>query len=99
MLRGRLPSMRENAMSEQNQQEPDRSDRPTNRPSSRSGGRARTARDPEAVRALSRLDEAQETAHLVDRIAPARRETFPKDDRRSSALLTERERSERWPLG
>ena len=82
-------------MSEQNQHEPNRTGRPTNRPTSRSRG----ARDPEGSRALSRLDEAQQSAHSVDRVAPARRETFPKDDRRSSALLTERERSERWPLG
>ena len=29
----------------------------------------------------------------------ARRTHFPKDDRRSSARLTEREQNERWPLG
>ena len=28
-----------------------------------------------------------------------RRSHFPKDDRRSSARLTEREQNERWPLG
>jgi hypothetical protein len=78
-------------MSEQNQHEPNRT--------SRSTSRARGARDAEGYRALNQLDAAQEIAHQVDRTAPARRETFPKDDRRSSALLTERERSERWPLG
>ena len=78
-------------MSEQNQHEPNRTSRPTTR--------SRRMRDPEGQRALSRLDEAQENAHQADRVAPARRETFPKDDRRSSTLLTDRERSERWPLG
>ncbi len=78
-------------MSEQNQNEPNRTSRPTTR--------TRRTRDAEGQRALSRMDEAQEIAHLVDRTAPARRETFPKDDRRSSTLLTEREQSERWPLG
>ena len=28
-----------------------------------------------------------------------RRPRFPKDDRRSSSVLTERERAERWPTG
>ncbi len=78
-------------MSEQNQHESDRGSRPTTR--------SRRTRDPEGQRALSRMDEAHEVAHQADRVAPARRETFPKDDRRSSTLLTDRERSERWPLG
>jgi hypothetical protein len=78
-------------MSEQNQQEPNRTG------GSRSGVRRQRATD--APPALQRLDQAQESAHLADRARPARREGFPKDDRRSSELLTERERSERWPLG
>ena len=78
-------------MSEQNQHEPNRTNRSTSR--------ARGVRDADRYRALDQLDAAQQIAHEADRIAPARRETFPKDDRRSSALLTERERAERWPLG
>jgi hypothetical protein len=78
-------------MSEQNQQEPNRTG------GSRSG--ARRQRPADNAPALRRLDEAQESAHLADRVGRTRREGFPKDDRRSSELLTERERSERWPLG
>ena len=78
-------------MSEQNQQEPDRSER-------QSSG-ARRIRTNDARQALDGMDHAQQHAHLADRASPARRETFPKDDRRSSTLLTERERSGRWPLG
>ena len=78
-------------MSEQNQHEPDRPTRPA------SG--ARRQRDPDAFGALHQLDQAQELAHQTGRGGNARRDGFPKDDRRSSTLLTERERSERWPLG
>jgi hypothetical protein len=78
-------------MSEQNQQEPNTSERQSIR--------ARRIRTPDTRQALDGMDHAQQHAHLADRAVPARRETFPKDDRRSSTLLTERERSERWPLG
>ena len=55
-------------------------------------------------RAVERLDAEQALQHQLDRMAPARRSRFPKDDARSSAriqdsFLTDRERSERWPLG
>ena len=77
-------------MSEQNRHEPDRPNR--------ASSTARPPRDADGHRALRRLDEAQESAHQASR-GPARRDGFPKDDRRSSARLTDRERSERWPLG
>ena len=77
-------------MSEQNRHEPD----VPNFPSSAAG----PPREADGYRALRRLDEAQESAHQDGRDV-ARRDGFPKDDRRSSARLTERERSERWPLG
>jgi hypothetical protein len=76
---------------QQNQSEPGRNNQPI--------ARNRRARSSEGMRAVDRLDDAQEIAHHATRGAPARRATFPKDDRRSSELLTERERSERWPLG
>ena len=78
-------------MSEQNQHEPERTARPSSP--------ARRPRDPDAFGALRQLDEAQENAHQAARGGASRRDGFPKDDRRSSTLLTERERSERWPLG
>ena len=45
---------------------------------------------------LTGAADALSDAHAAH---PARRAHFPKDDRRSSARLTEREQSERWPLG
>ena len=89
MLRFAAPPTREHAMSEQNRHEPDRPSRPSSA--------ARTPRDADGHRALRRLDEAQESAHQAGGLP--RRDGFPKDDRRSSARLTDRERSERWPLG
>ena len=77
-------------MSEQNRHEPDRPDRLSST--------ARPPGDADGYRALRRLDEAQESAHQDGR-GLSRRDGFPKDDRRSSARLTDRERSERWPLG
>ena len=65
-------------------------------------------------RDLERLDEEQALSHKRERTTKGRyRDTFPKDDRRSSERLadverdrslfaqwlTPRERSERWPLG
>ncbi len=75
-------------MSEQNQHDVERTTR-------RNTGSA-SKRRPDGFAELESLDSAQEAA----RLARARsRAVFPKDDRRSSELLTERERSERWPLG
>jgi hypothetical protein len=48
---------------------------------------------------LERLDAEQAREHQMDRLASGRRSRFPKDDRRSSATLTDRERAERWPIG
>lgn len=57
-------------------------------------------------RNLDRHDRAQALSHRLDRIAPSRREQWPKTDRRSSERiveraegLTAREREERWPIG
>jgi hypothetical protein len=64
-------------------------------------------------RDLERLDAEQALSSAADRRPDTRRGRFPKDDRRSSerlaerdddrqtgpAWLTERERNERWPLG
>jgi hypothetical protein len=64
-------------------------------------------------RDLERLDAEQALSSPGDRKASVRRGRFPKDDRRSSerlnerdddrqtgpAWLTPRERGERWPLG
>ena len=49
--------------------------------------------------ALDALDAAQADAHTHERAVPHASPTFLKDDRRSSTRLTEREASERWPLG
>ena len=56
--------------------------------------------------ALERHDREQALTHELDRMAPARRAHWPKDDRRSSEhptdpphYLTEGERGERWPIG
>lgn len=43
--------------------------------------------------------DASETPRGPRRPPAPRHAVFPKDDRRSSTLLTERERAERWPLG
>ena len=59
-------------------------------------------------RDLERLDAEQALTHQSERLAAGRHARFPKDDRRSSAKvteraldqwLTERERGERWPSG
>lgn len=56
--------------------------------------------------ALERLDRQQALSHELDRLAPSRRATWPKDDRRSSEhpsqpfpFLTDGERADRWPIG
>jgi hypothetical protein len=67
---------------------------------------------PEAVlmdreRSLDRLDNERALTHQLDRLAPSRRPSWPKDDRRSSSRLDEdaegqltaSERSSRWPIG
>jgi hypothetical protein len=48
---------------------------------------------------LERLDAEQAREHRSERTSAGRRSRFPKDDRRSSAMLTDRERAERWPIG
>jgi hypothetical protein len=48
---------------------------------------------------LERLDAEQSREHRLERANIGRRSRFPKDDRRSSAMLTDRERAERWPIG
>ena len=62
----------------------------------------------EGYRALERHDREQALTHHLDRLAPARRAQWPKDDRRSSEhpadpppihYLTDGERGERWPIG
>jgi hypothetical protein len=83
--------MWEHVMSEHNQHEVDRHS--TLRPN------PRRRRDSDGLHPLEQLDQVQQAAHRTERGPRARRDTFPKDDRRSSTLLTERERSERWPLG
>ena len=57
-------------------------------------------------RSLDRHDREHAQSHHLDRMAPSRREGWPKDDRRSSELIDERyealtreEREERWPIG
>ena len=57
-------------------------------------------------RSLERHDREQAITHQLDRLAPSRRATWPKDDRRSSAKLEDRmayltaaEREARWPIG
>lgn len=57
-------------------------------------------------RSLDRHDHEQALSHRLDRLAPSRREQWPKDDRRSSERiearsdwLTAGEREERWPIG
>jgi hypothetical protein len=57
-------------------------------------------------RALEHHDREQALTHQLDRLAPARRATWPKDDRRSSEhpseplpFLTDGERADRWPIG
>jgi hypothetical protein len=57
-------------------------------------------------RSLDRHDKDQANAHRLDRLAPGRRDRWPKDDRRSSSRLsdleshlTDAERESRWPIG
>jgi hypothetical protein len=55
---------------------------------------------------LDNHDTERALNHHLDRLAPSRRESWPKDDRRSSSRLdasgrhlTEGERTSRWPIG
>ena len=54
---------------------------------------------------LDRHDRERALDHRLDRVAPSRKESWPKDDRRSSSKLsagqymTERERESPWPIG
>jgi hypothetical protein len=55
---------------------------------------------------LDRHDRERALDHRLDRIAPSRKESWPKDDRRSSsrleagrAYLTDNERDSAWPIG
>lgn len=57
-------------------------------------------------RNLERHDREQAITHELDRLAPSRRATWPKDDRRSSEKIDDRmhsltaaEREARWPIG
>ena len=55
-------------------------------------------------RNLDRHDDEHALSHQLDRLAPSRRDRWPKDDRRSSSrldatALTEEERESRWPIG
>jgi hypothetical protein len=62
-------------------------------------------------RDLDRLDSEQALTHRGERSALGRRQSYPKDDRRSSQRiggpdhsayadwLTAREREDRWPIG
>ena len=59
-------------------------------------------RDPE----LDHHDRERALDHRLDRLAPSRKESWPKDDRRSSSTLsagarhmTEAERESPWPIG
>jgi len=52
-----------------------------------------------AHRDLERLDEAQASYHRRQANHGDEPGGPVKDDRRSSGTLTDRERSERWPLG
>ena len=55
---------------------------------------------------LNHHDRERAITHRLDRVAPSRRESWPKDDRRSSSRLeaggrhlTDGERESRWPIG
>ena len=55
---------------------------------------------------LDRHDRERALDHRLDRIAPSRKESWPKDDRRSSSTIsaggrymTETERESPWPIG
>ena len=53
---------------------------------------------------LDRHDRERAQEHRLDRLAPSRRENWPKDDRRSSSRLadghlTDMERESIWPIG
>lgn len=54
---------------------------------------------------LDHHDRERALTHRLDRVAPSRRDSWPKDDRRSSskleagAHLTNGERESRWPIG
>ena len=53
---------------------------------------------------LDRLDRERAQDHRLDRLAPSRRDSWPKDDRRSSSRLadghlTDAERESIWPIG
>jgi hypothetical protein len=55
---------------------------------------------------LDRHDRQHALSHELDRMAPSRRDRWPKDDRRSSErigeppdALTPLERESRWPIG
>lgn len=56
-------------------------------------------------RSLERHDREHANTHHLDRLAPSRRATWPKDDRRSSAkidvrdAMTAAEREAPWPIG
>jgi hypothetical protein len=50
-------------------------------------------------RDLERFDAERAREHRIERTAAHRRPDYAKDDRRSSATLTDRERAERWPIG
>ena len=57
-------------------------------------------------RRLDHHDSEHALTHQLDRMAPARRDQWPKDDRRSSTKLDDRyealtsaEREARWPIG
>ena len=52
-----------------------------------------------AYRDLERVDDEQALEPGTMELDRPTRAAFPKDDRRSSSILTERERSMRWPTG
>jgi hypothetical protein len=90
MLRVPVPPTKELPMSEHEHTEANSHHRHSMDPQRGTGG------DHRHDGLLAGAADALSDAHAAH---PARRSHFPKDDRRSSARLTEREQSERWPLG